>query len=274
MKKKSFLKGFCAKFALATIFLVTSMFTSCSNEDIQIAVKPVNAKAIINPVVIVDGAVNNAATITFSEGNGTYEGNPSLTAKNIIVTATFNALTGSTTVNIPTLSAGQSWSQSAVIVLNHGIDFYDVVKIKTEETGKTTNEKFYDNPSNYWYNIPVTYEQIYTSKVLDSKCYSTVEGLEDLIKEFNFDDSTSTTEEYPVYAQSRLVVNQEIVTTQTIYEVQSKVNKTIVATFTVEEKHSTLFANSNAQIPGHNQTPNGHGHGEVENAGGGIIFAD
>lgn len=274
MKKKNLLKGFCAKLALATVGLVTTMFTSCSNEDIQIAVKPVNAKAIINPVVIIDGIVNSTAAITFSEGNGTYEGNPSLTAKSITITATYNDLTGSVIVNIPSLTAGQSWSQSAVITLNHGIEFYDVITINTEELEKKTTEKFYDNPSNYWYNIPVTYKQVYTSKVINNESYSIVEGLEELIEKYNFDESVSMTEEYPVYAQSRLVVKQDIITTQTIYKVKNKANQTIVATFTVEEKKSAILTNSNAQIPGHNHNPNGHGHGHGENAGGGIIFAD
>lgn len=278
MKKKNFLKGFCAKLALATVGLVTAMFTSCSNEDIQIAVKPVNAKAEINPVVFVDGAVTGAAIITYSEGNGVYEGTPALSAKAITVTATYGDLTGSVVVNIPSLSAGQAWSQSAVIVLNRGIESYEAVAIKTEKTAQDVTEKYYDNPSNYWYKVPVKYEKTYTSKVLPGYTYdSSVAGILDLINAYNFDKSEDITEEYPVYAQSRLIVKREIITTQTTYEVtlKSRAATNVIATFVVEEKNATTIAtDSNAQIPGHSHNPNGHGHGEGNNAGGGIIFAD
>lgn len=277
MKKKIIFNGVCAKLALAIVGLVTAMFTSCSNEDIQIAVKPVNAKAEINPVVFVDGAATAVASITFSEGNGVYEGNPALAAKSITVTASYDGLTGSVVVNIPALSAGQSWSQSAVIVLTRGLEFYEVVATKTEETGKDVLEKAFDNPSNYWYEVPVTYENTYTSQVLPGYTYdSSVEGILDLINSYNFDESTEETKEYPVYAQSRLIVNKVITTIQTTFEVRlkSRVAKTVIATFIVEENTTALSANSNAQIPGHSHNPNGHGHGEGTNAGGGIIFAD
>lgn len=280
MKKKNFLKGFCAKLALATVGLVTAMFTSCSNEDIQIGVKPVNAKAQINPVVFVDGAVTSAATITYSEGNGTYEGTPALSAKTITVTATYQGLTGSVVVNIPSLSAGQAWSQSAVIVLNYGLDSYEAVAIKTEKISTDVSEKYYDNPSNYWYEIPVKYKKTYVSKVLPGYTYdSSIVGILDLINTYNFELSEDITEKYPVYAQSRLVVKRETVTSHTTYEVRfkSRAAKNPIATFVVEEKNATIInTDSNAQIPGHSHNPNGHGHGHGEgnNAGGGIIFAD
>lgn len=278
MKKNNFLKGFCAKIALATVGLVTAMFTSCSNEDIQIAVKPVNAKAVIMPVVIVEGEVNTTAVCTFSEGNGTYEGSPALTAKTVTVTATADGLSGSVVVNIPSLSAGQSWSQSAVIVLNHGIESYEAVLISTETSTPEVTEKHYDNPSNYWYNVPVTYEKTFTSEVLPGYTYdSSIEGTLKVIESYNFDKSESVTEKYPVYAQSRLIVKKEVVTTLKNYEIslKSRAAKDVIGTFTVKEVNATtVLVDSGAQIPGHDGTPNGHGHGESSNSGGGIVFAD
>ena len=78
--------------ALAIVALTTTMFTSCEKENIGIEVTPVNAKFIITPVVIdatTGTDVTQSAEISFSKGNGTYEGTPELASESININAKY-----------------------------------------------------------------------------------------------------------------------------------------------------------------------------------------
>lgn len=106
MKKNKFLSGLSAKLALAIVALTTTMFTSCEKENIGIEVTPVNAKFIITPVVIdatTGTDVTQSAEISFSKGNGTYEGTPELASESININAKYKGMTGSASVTIPAL---------------------------------------------------------------------------------------------------------------------------------------------------------------------------
>lgn len=284
MKKNNFLNGLTAKIALAVVALTTTMFTSCSNEDIEIDVTPVNAKAIITPVVFANGQdVTTSANITYSTGNGTYEGT-TIAAQTVTVTATYNNLTGSTTVDIPTLTAAQVWTKTAIIILSYSSE--DLEAIEGESTTKTetiSKEYTYDNPSDYWYEVPVTYTQKNDSKVVSSTINTTDKAVKELIDSYNIPiKEEKITKEYPVYAHSRLAVKVESVIKTTTYTIlqktRTRANETVLATFIVEETTTAVKADGNKEIPGHGHAPAGHGHGHAhggsDNAGGGIIIAD
>ena len=116
--KNKFFSGLSAKLALATVALAALTFTSCDKEpfNTQIIYNP--ARVIITPnVQYVDMAsgtakdVTSSATITFSgsTSNGIIEGtttNPSIAAGSVNITASYNGLTGSTTVATPALQTG------------------------------------------------------------------------------------------------------------------------------------------------------------------------
>lgn len=119
MKKNKFLSGLSAKLALAIVALTTTMFTSCEKENIGIEVTPVNAKFIITPVVIdatTGTDVTQSAEISFSKGNGTYEGTPELASESININAKYKGMTGSASVTIPALKAGQFGAKEVTII--------------------------------------------------------------------------------------------------------------------------------------------------------------
>lgn len=285
MKKSKFLSGLSAKLALAAVALTTAVFTSCSNEDIEVNVTPVNAQAVITPVVFANGTdVTASATITFSDNsNGKYEAT-TIEAKTVTVTATYNGMTGSSSVNIPSLTAGKYWSQTVVITLNYGTENFDNQKVEgSTVTVKEvkTDTKIHDNPSDYWYEVPITYTQTTGKKVVESQMNVANDELKEFINSQNVAQTTKTvTEEHPVFAHSRLEVYINTITTRTTYNVtlKTRAGETILATYTVEEVNTEVQAKSDAQIPGHGHAPAGHGHGHAHggssNAGGGIIFAD
>ena len=51
--------------------------------------------------------VTQSAEISFSKGNGTYEGTPELASESININAKYKGMTGSASVTIPALKAGQ-----------------------------------------------------------------------------------------------------------------------------------------------------------------------
>ncbi len=282
MKKNKFVSGLSARLALAVVAL-TTMFASCSNEDIEIDVKPINAKAQILPVVIANGVdVTTQATITYSEGNGTYEA-ANIPAKAITVTASFNGLSDSKVINIPALSAGQTWSQTVVITLAFGEGDFETQVVASsvkEVITATTEAKTYDNPSDYWYNVPITYNQTVGAKVVSYEINDNNQALKDFINAKNIETTTTkVTKDFPVYAHSRLTAKINTIVKTATYNVvlKTRAGETVLATYTLEETNTSVDADSNGQIPGHGHAPAGHGHGHGHgsgNAGGGIIFAD
>ena len=113
--------------ALVGVAIATT-FTSCEKEDFNVNIDPINAQATIEATVLyVDetGTTNvtyNGATFTFSAGvqagnTATFTGNPTLSAQPVTVTATYQGLSGTATVNVPALGAGQFLSMSTTIIL-------------------------------------------------------------------------------------------------------------------------------------------------------------
>lgn len=286
MKKNNFLSGIGAKLALAVVALTTTMFTSCSNEDIQIDVKPVNARAEINPVVFANGVdVTKSATISFSDNsNGKYEAS-SIDAKTVTVTASYEGMTGSVDVNVPAVSAGKFWSQSAVIALNYTSEQFDSQAVEgsqKEQKEVTSEDVIYNNPTDYWFYVPVKYTQTTGVKLVTYNVNVANQELVDFIKaQAQPITKKEATQDFPVYAHSRMIAHILTTTVETTYNVvlKSRAGETVLATYTLKTINSAIDGESDAVIPGHGHAPAGHGHGHNahgadENAGGGIVIPD
>lgn len=295
-----FLNGIGAMFALAVVALATTL-TSCEKEEFNINVDPINAQATISPTVLyVDGTtttnVTDQAAITYSDGP-VFVGNPGIEAKTVTVTAKYNNLEGSNTVNVPALQAGQFLTLTTTIVLQAepepGEPVVTIVNEAKEEDAKDIAGDVVEIPNvtDYYYEESVSYTFKSGSKVVE-KTFAEDCTFEEkaLVGGFiNTLDETYTEEqrskEVTIYAHSMTKVNAVYTIVPTVYTfkrvttVEGEVTEEVqIATVTVDDYTSfTLKIEDNQQIPGHDHAPAGHGHGHGHgsgNAGGGIVIPD
>lgn len=295
-----FLNGIGAMFALAVVALATTL-TSCEKEDFNINVEPINAQATISPTVLyVDGTtttnVTDQAAITYSDGP-VFVGNPGIEAKTVTVTAKYNNLEGSNTVNVPALQAGQFLTLTTTIVLQAepepGEPVVTIVNEAKEEDAKDIAGDVVEIPNvtDYYYEESVSYTFKSGSKVVE-KTFAEDCTFEEkaLVGGFiNTLDETYTEEqrskEVTIYAHSMTKVNAVYTIVPTVYTfkrvttVEGEVTEEVqIATVTVDDYTSfNLKIEDNQQIPGHDHAPAGHGHGHGHgsgNAGGGIVIPD
>lgn len=278
MKKNKFLSGLGAKLALAIVALTTTMFTSCEKENIEIEVTPVNAKAYIEATVYDATTGQDVTALAKITGAETLEGNPTLNSQTVTVTATYNGMTDSKTVNVPALKASESWSTTVALVLTDN----SIEVIATEHTTIETVTKvegYQDNTTDYWWYTTVTYPKTTGSEVIASDYKGSNEQILNLIKENNKGikhDPKAVSEKLVLGAHGRLVATVTTTKTITVYQVKSVgTTSTILANFTVES-YNTVLTTKTTDIPGHGHSHagHGHGHGDDNNAGGGIIIAD
>lgn len=303
MKKNTFLSGLRAKLALAAV-AVAAMFTSCSNEDIEIGYKAVNATFEIQPTVVYDGQdVTSSATITYSDGsNGKYSGT-TISAGSVDVTASYNGQSATKTVSIPSLAAAQSQFKTVLFILSSGTTTpsnpsnpetpeytysYDFDEVSAGEpvVNKLAEEAYtYDNVSDYWIKHTFTYNIVQESKVTSVEVYGDADAaaIEELAKAKYEVEAIKTAKEVvaEVGAHSRLIATPVQESTTTIYNVvETATTKAgdvvVVAKVTVTTTETTLEATGDNQIPGHSHAPQGHGHGHGDdtNAGGGIVYGE
>ena len=119
MKKIKFLNGISAVFALAVVALATTL-TSCEKEEFNVNVTPTNAQAVISPIVLAieDGVTTDVTgQATIAPAELTFTGNPTLAAKSVDVTASYNGLSATVTVKVPALQAGQFATLTPTIIL-------------------------------------------------------------------------------------------------------------------------------------------------------------
>ncbi|WP_277121555.1 DUF3869 domain-containing protein [Bacteroides ndongoniae] len=300
MKRMKFLNGIGAMFALAVVALATTL-TSCEKEEFNINVDPINAQATISPTVLyVDGTtttnVTDQAAITYSDGP-VFVGNPGIEAKTVTVTAKYNNLEGSNTVNVPALQAGQFLTLTTTIVLQAepepGEPVVTIVNEAKEEDAKDIAGDVVEIPNvtDYYYEESVSYTFKSGSKVVE-KTFAEDCTFEEkaLVGGFiNTLDETYTEEqrskEVTIYAHSMTKVNAVYTIVPTVYTfkrvttVEGEVTEEVqIATVTVDDYTSfNLKIEDNQQIPGHDHAPAGHGHGHGHgsgNAGGGIVIPD
>lgn len=287
-------------FALAVVALATTL-TSCEKEEFNINVDPINAQATISPTVLyVDGTtttnVTDQAAITYSDGP-VFVGNPGIEAKTVTVTAKYNNLEGSNTVNVPALQAGQFLTLTTTIVLQAepepGEPVVTIVNEAKEEDAKDIAGDVVEIPNvtDYYYEESVSYTFKSGSKVVE-KTFAEDCTFEEkaLVGGFiNTLDETYTEEqrskEVTIYAHSMTKVNAVYTIVPTVYTfkrvttVEGEVTEEVqIATVTVDDYTSfNLKIEDNQQIPGHDHAPAGHGHGHGHgsgNAGGGIVIPD
>lgn len=295
-----FLNGIGAMFALAVVALATTL-TSCEKEEFNINVDPINAQATISPTVLyVDGTtttnVTDQAAITYSDGP-VFVGNPGIEAKTVTVTAKYNNLEGSNTVNVPALQAGQFLTLTTTIVLQAepepGEPVVTIVNEAKEEDAKDIAGDVVEIPNvtDYYYEESVSYTFKSGSKVVE-KTFAEDCTFEEkaLVGGFiNTLDETYTEEqrskEVTIYAHSMTKVNAVYTIVPTVYTfkrvttVEGEVTEEVqIATVTVDDYTSfNLNIVPSQQIPGHDHAPAGHGHGHghgTGNAGGGIVIPD
>lgn len=209
MKKNKFLSGLSAKLALAIVALTTTMFTSCEKENIGIEVTPVNAKFIITPVVIdatTGTDVTQSAEISFSKGNGTYEGTPELASESININAKYKGMTGSASVTIPALKAGQFGAKEVTIILSE--NFFAQEESSNSQIETTKHSGFKDNTSDYWYYITVTYTKKEGSKVIKNDYEGDDSEIKNIIDAYNkgVREDKVTLNDVQVLAHSRFSV--------------------------------------------------------------------
>lgn len=295
-----FLNGIGAMFALAVVALATTL-TSCEKEEFNINVDPINAQATISPTVLyVDGTtttnVTDQAAITYSDGP-VFVGNPGIEAKTVTVTAKYNNLEGSNTVNVPALQAGQFLTLTTTIVLQAepepGEPVVTIVNEAKEEDAKDIAGDVVEIPNvtDYYYEESVSYTFKSGSKVVE-KTFAEDCTFEEkaLVGGFiNTLDETYTEEqrskEVTIYAHSMTKVNAVYTIVPTVYTftrvttVDGEVTGDVeIGKVTVDDYTSfKLNIVPSQQIPGHDHAPAGHGHGHghgTGNAGGGIVIPD
>lgn len=291
MKKIKFLNGINAMFALAVVALATT-FTSCEKEEFNVDVTPVNAQAVISPIVLaiqngVTTDVTSQATITPSELS--FTGNPTLAAKSVDVTATYEGLSATVKVNVPALQAGQFASVTPTIILQEEDAETKIVAVPQKPTiiDDSTPSKEFKNYELYWYFLPqIRYTEKSGSKIVEG---SEKINTEDLIeraaitsffntlgKTYQEKPALSAKDKYRIYANSMTVVSINYVIEGVEYRVvrqaatkaESALGSIQVANYTT----TFLTPEENVAIPGHGHSHgHGHGHGGDYNAGGGIV---
>lgn len=288
MKKIKFLNGISAVFALAVVALATTL-TSCEKEEFNVNVTPTNAQAVISPIVLAieDGVTTDVTgQATIAPAELTFTGNPTLAAKSVDVTASYNGLSTTITVKVPTLQAGQFATLTPTIILQEEDAETKIVAVPATSTNEKTKEKVWDNYELYCYSIPsFTYVEKSGAKVVEgSKKINTDDLIERAAIEsfFNTLENTYTEHvestkdgEYSVYANSRTTasITYTIVTTEynVVKQAVTKADADALGSIKVDDyTTSELYVHENQDIPGHGHS-HGHGHGHGEgNAGGGV----
>ena len=247
MKKIKFLNGISAVFALAVVALATTL-TSCEKEEFNVNVTPTNAQAVISPIVLAieDGVTTDVTgQATIAPAELTFTGNPTLAAKSVDVTASYNGLSATVTVKVPALQAGQFATLTPTIILQEEDAETKIVAESTKlEPVTDPKVKTWDNYELYWFDIPSFPYVVKEGAKVGAKKINTTDLIERAAIESFFNTLENTYEE----AETEPLASIEVDDYTT----------------------STLFVLENQDIPGHGHS-HGHGHGHGEgNAGGGV----
>ena len=276
-----------AVFALAVVALATTL-TSCEKEEFNVNVTPTNAQAVISPIVLAieDGVTTDVTgQATIAPAELTFTGNPTLAAKSVDVTASYNGLSATVTVKVPALQAGQFATLTPTIILQEEDAETKIVAESTKlEPVTDPKVKTWDNYELYWFDIPSFPYVVKEGAKVGAKKINTTDLIERAAIEsfFNtlentYEETTVTTPEnkYKVYANSRTTasITYTVVTTEykVVKKAVTKAETEPLASIEVDDyTTSTLFVLENQDIPGHGHS-HGHGHGHGEgNAGGGV----
>lgn len=280
--KKTVLKGL----AMAAVAFA-AVLTSCSKEELNIDVKPNNAKIYFNPSVV-DPIANATVSATFT-GAETLTGNPNIAAGTTTINATAaSGATGSTTVNYDAVEAGATATYSPVIYLSDGL-------FKLVEVSKTSSEATYDgivdaghshngskwflNQSDYSAKFVASWNKTDKTIVPEDKIVVKENStqLQSYLKGLSTEVKVEGSEEFEVSAWE-MIRTVYTVTTETInYNIVSVENEDfVVGSVTIVNPLAKVVVKEvRAAIPGHEgHYEHGHSHGAGTNAGGGIGWAE
>ena len=284
MKRTNFLKGLAAKLALAVVAF-GAMLTSCTKEEFNIEYKPSNAQIIFN-VTVIDAATNTLIPGATLSGADAIVGNPNIAAGSTTITATYNGVSGSATINYPAIPAGNVVSFSTVIMLSSEFEMVlDSSTIEHSETiiGQGDQGHSHDglswnvNASDYFAKFTPTWEFEKEYQLISKDLLVTSVALTQYLSSLSGKTVTNQgSAEFMISAWAMYRANLNVSHADQNYSVYSKATGAKVATLKV---HNPLYEVSCAvverAIPGHEGHYHaGHGHGESTNAGGGITWAE
>lgn len=282
MKKTNYLKGLGAKLALAVVAFGAA-FTSCTEEDFNINVQPNNAKVIFNPTAIDPVSVATVnATFTGAEA---IEGNPSIAAGSRTITATVNGgATGSATVNYEAVQAGSTVTYSPVIILSDGLFTFTETdsKIVSSVTKNGNVNNGHSHNGTNWFLNASDYSGKFTAEWNESAKTSIKNVVINNAKAESYIDAliqavnVKGSETYEVAAWEMISTIFTISTSETIYNIVSTVDGTVVGQVTVVNPLAKVEVKEvRSAIPGHEGHYHyGHSHGAGDNAGGGMGWAE
>lgn len=237
-------------------------------------------------LAIEDGVTTDVTgQATIAPAELTFTGNPTLAAKSVDVTASYNGLSATVTVKVPALQAGQFATLTPTIILQEEDAETKIVAESTKlEPVTDPKVKTWDNYELYCFDIPSFPYVVKEGAKVGAKKINTTDLIERAAIEsfFNtlentYEETTVTTPEnkYKVYANSRTTasITYTVVTTEykVVKKAVTKAETEPLASIEVDDyTTSTLFVLENQDIPGHGHS-HGHGHGHGEgNAGGGV----
>lgn len=284
MKKTNFLKGLAAKLALAVVAF-GAMLTSCTKEEFNVEYKPSNAQIIFN-VIVVDAATNTLVPGATLSGADAIVGNPDIKAGSTTITATYNGVSGSTTINYPAISAGNVVSFSSVIVLSSEFELViDLSTITHSETiiGEGNQGHTHDglnwnqNASDYFAKFTPTWDLEEEYQLISKDIHVTSVALNKYLATFAGKTVTNKgSAEFMISAWAMYRANLNISHADHNITIYSKATGDKVATLKVHnplyEVNCTVIEKAMPGHAGHYHA--GHGHGENTNAGGGITWAE
>lgn len=303
MKKTNFLKS------IAAFVLAGCMFTSCEKEDLSATFKAGPAKVTLEVDVfdaLTGSDVTDQATITVSNtafvANGTSEFPNGVSAQTITVTANVGEEGVATSdVVISATKVGGKANYYVKLVVADGMKFTTSVLGTSEKKSfaKFTNLShdanhshdgitgWYSNATEYFQPYKVEYEIVKAaysnfSPLQKSEFFGNMlslhqEGVEAAYNNMLDTESTIETATYESKASAWSYFNVFVTTTTTNYKWTAETvnSKELVATFTYDGISSTEAQGVEIAHPSHaGHYQHAHGHGDNNNAGGGISTAE
>ena len=262
-----------------------AVLTSCTKEEFNVDFKPSNAQIYFAPTVI-DAATNSVVADATITGADAITGTPAIAAGSVTITATKNGVTGSTTVQYGAVPAGSVATYSPVILLSSDFELKnekatvlatEVKYGKGEEGHSHDGKTFNSNASDYY--MPFSTSFTFTGKLSDVELNATVTSVELNAFAAALEGKASSFEatlEAKASAWSYYTAKAEITSAKINAAVVSKATGATVGTVSyVDPVYKVVLSKHEIAHPSHaHNYEDGHGHGNSENAGGGITWAE
>lgn len=152
-------------------------------------------------------------------------------------------MTGSASVTIPALKAGQFGAKEVTIILSE--NFFAQEESSNSQIETTKHSGFKDNTSDYWYYITVTYTKKEGSEVIKNDYEGDDSEIKNIIDAYNkgVREDKVTLNDVQVLAHSRFSVFVDYMKTTSVYQIIEKSPKrdgNPVASFTVDSYNTIV----------------------------------